>query len=340
MYKRRDTVIISAGLFLLTLIVMLFSVGVGESNIGAGKVIAILTEPFIHQTPFWTGGEATIIREIRLPRIILGVLVGSCLAISGAALQSLFRNPMADPFILGISNGAALGATIVFVYGASWALSLYTLPVMSFILGIITIILVYNIGKMGNRVPVNTLLLSGIAISAFLSAINSFIMFTGGQNFEQIMFWMMGGLSGRGWDYIWIILPFAIIGAAAMIIMGRSMNALMFGEESAQYLGIEVEKLKKILLVLTALLTSAAVAVSGIIGFVGLIIPHIVRLIVGPDHRVLIPVSIFAGAIFLVLADTFARVVMSPAELPLGILTAMCGAPFFLYLLRSKRGEL
>ena len=340
MYKRRDTVIISAGLFLLTLIVMLFSVGVGESNIEAGKVIAILTEPFTHQAQFWTDGEATIIREIRLPRVILGALVGACLAISGAALQSLFRNPMADPFILGISNGAALGATIVFVYGASWALSILTLPAMSFLFGILTIVLVYNIGKMGNRVPVNTLLLSGIAVSAFLSAINSFLMFTGGQNFEQIMFWMMGGLSGRGWDYISIILPIAIIGVVLMIILGRSMNALVFGEESAQYLGIEVEKLKKILLVLTALLTSAAVAVSGIIGFVGLIIPHIVRLLVGPDHRKLIPVSIFAGAIFLVLADTFARVIMSPAELPLGILTAMCGAPFFLYLLRSKRGEL
>lgn len=340
MYKRRNTVIISAGLFLLTLVVMLFSVGIGESNIEAGKVFAILTEPLTHQTPFWTSGDATIIWDIRLPRVILGALVGLCLAISGAALQSLFRNPMADPFILGISNGAALGATIVFVYGVSWAFSLYSLPLLSFIFGIITIFLVYYVAKVGNRVPVNTLLLSGIAISAFMSAINSFMMFTGGQNLQQIMFWMMGGLSGRGWNYIWIILPFAILGAVSMITMGRSMNALMFGEESAQYLGIEVEKLKKILLVLTALITSAAVAVSGIIGFVGLIIPHIVRLVVGPDHRILIPVSIFAGAIFLVLTDTFARIVISPAELPLGVLTALCGAPFFLYLLRSKRGEL
>ncbi len=331
---------ISAGLFLLTIIIMLFSVGIGESNISVETVIAILTEPLTHQTAFWSPGDATIIWEIRLPRVILGALVGLCLAISGAALQSLFRNPMADPYILGISNGAALGATIVFVYGAAWALSLYTLPLLSFVFGIITIFLAYYVGKVGNRVPVNTLLLSGIAISAFLSAINSFMMFTGGQNLQQIMFWMMGGLSGRGWNYIWIIIPFAIIGSLAMITMARSMNAIMFGEESAQYLGIDVEKIKKILLVLTAFVTSAAVAASGVIGFVGLIVPHIVRLIVGPDHRILIPVSIFTGATFLVIADDFARIVISPAELPLGVLTALCGAPFFLYLLRSKRGEL
>ncbi|WP_048150401.1 FecCD family ABC transporter permease [Methanolacinia paynteri] len=340
MYKRRNTVMISAGLFLLTIIIMLISVGIGESNISAETVIAILTEPLTHQAPFWLSGDATIIWEIRLPRVILGALVGLCLAISGAALQSLFRNPMADPYILGISNGAALGATIVFVYGAAWALSLYTLPLLSFVFGIITIFLVYYVGKVGNHVPVNTLLLSGIAISAFLSAINSFMMFTGGQNLQQIMFWMMGGLSGRGWNYIWIIIPFAIIGSLAMITMARSMNAIMFGEESAQYLGIDVEKMKKVLLVLTAFVTSAAVAVSGVIGFVGLIVPHIVRLIVGPDHRILIPVSIFTGAIFLVIADDFARIMISPAELPLGVLTALCGAPFFLYLLRSKRGEL
>ncbi|MBN2734080.1 MAG: iron chelate uptake ABC transporter family permease subunit [Methanomicrobiaceae archaeon] len=330
----------SAGLFVLTLIVMLFSTGVGESNISPQTVFAILTDFISGRTPFWTPGEEVIVMDIRLPRIVLGALIGTSLAISGVALQSLFRNPMADPYILGISNGAALGATIVFVYGSAWAFSFYTLPAMAFIFGLSTIFLVYRVAKVGNQIPVNTLLLSGIAIAALFSAVNSFIMFTGGQNLQQIMFWTMGGLSGRGWDYVWIMLPFTIAGVIIMLSLTRQLNAMMFGEESAQYLGIEVEKLKKILLITTALITSAAVSVSGIIGFVGLIIPHIVRLVTGPDHRILIPASIFAGAMFIVIADMFARIIIAPAELPLGVITALCGAPFFLYLLRSKRGEL
>lgn len=340
MYKRRNTIIVSAILFVATLAVMLFSTGVGESSIDPRTVFAILTNWITGETPFWTNGDQVIILDIRLPRIVLGALVGVSLAMSGAALQSLFRNPMADPFILGISNGAALGATIVFVYGSTWIFSFYSLPALAFIFGLATIFLVYHVAKVGNTVPVNTLLLSGIAISALFSALNSFIMFTGGQNLTQIIFWTMGGLSGRGWNYVWIMLPFAVIGMIIMLLLTRQMNAMMFGEESAQYLGIDVENLKKILLVTTALITSAAVAVSGIIGFVGLIVPHIVRLVTGPDHRILIPASIFSGAIFIVVADMAARVVIAPAELPLGVITALCGAPFFLYLLKTRRGEL
>ncbi|MDD4299826.1 MAG: iron chelate uptake ABC transporter family permease subunit [Methanomicrobium sp.] len=346
MYQRRRTIAISAGLFIATIVVMVISIGVGESGISAKKVFDILTYPlsgfipFLTQVPYWTGGEETIVLGIRLPRVILGALVGSCLALSGAALQSLFRNPMADPYILGISSGAALGALLVFVYGAAAVFTIYSIPVMAFIFGLGTIFLVYNVARIGNLVPVNTLLLAGVAISALLSACNSFLMFSAGHNLNAIMFWIMGGLSGRGWDYVWIMVPFTIIGVIVMITLTRQLNAMMFGEESAQYLGIEVEKLKKILLITTALITSAAVSVSGIIGFVGLIIPHIVRLATGPDHRILVPVCIFAGALFIVSADMIARIIIAPSELPLGILTALCGAPFFLYLLRSRRGEL
>ncbi len=346
MYQRRRTIAISAGLFIATIVVMVISIGVGESGISAKKVFDILTYPlsgfipFLTQVPYWTGGEETIVLGIRLPRVILGALVGSCLALSGAALQSLFRNPMADPYILGISSGAALGALLVFVYGAAAVFTIYSIPVMAFIFGLGTIFLVYNVARIGNLVPVNTLLLAGVAISALLSACNSFLMFSAGHNLNAIMFWIMGGLSGRGWDYVWIMVPFTIIGVIVMITLTRQLNAMMFGEESAQYLGIEVEKQKKILLITTALITSAAVSVSGIIGFVGLIIPHIVRLATGPDHRILVPVCIFAGALFIVSADMIARIIIAPSELPLGILTALCGAPFFLYLLRSRRGEL
>lgn len=346
MYQRRRTIAISTGLFIATIVVMVISIGVGESGISAKKVFDILTYPLsgfiphLTQVPYWTGGEETIVLGIRLPRVILGALVGSCLALSGAALQSLFRNPMADPYILGISSGAALGALLVFVYGATAVFTIYSIPVMAFLFGIGTMFLVYNVARIGNLVPVNTLLLAGVAISALLSACNSFLMFSAGHNLNAIMFWTMGGLSGRGWDYVWIMLPFTILGIIIMMVLTRQLNAMMFGEESALYLGINVERLKKILLITTALITSAAVSVSGIIGFVGLIIPHIVRLVTGPDHRILIPVCIFAGALFIVLADMIARLIIAPSELPLGILTALCGAPFFLYLLRSRKGEL
>ena len=340
MYQRKRTVIITGGLFLLTLFVMIVSVGVGESGIAPQKVFDILTAGIFGTTPYWSPGEETIVLGIRLPRVILGALVGASLALAGAALQSLFRNPMADPFILGISSGAALGASLVFVYGLSVAFTIYSIPVMAFIFGLGTLFLVYNVARVGNLIPINTLLLSGVAISALFSACNSFVMFTAGHNLNAIMFWTMGSLSGRGWDYVWVMLPFTLAGIIVMITLTRHLNAMMFGEESAQYLGINVERLKKILLIVTAVITSAAVSVSGIIGFVGLIIPHIVRLVTGPDHRVVVPVCVFAGALFIVVADMFARVVIAPTELPLGILTALCGAPFFLYLLRSKRGEL
>lgn len=340
MYKFSLTVIISAGLFILLLFCMIISVMVGVSGMDINTVIAILTQPFTGVAPYWDASDAIIVRDIRLPRALLAAMVGLCLSASGVALQALFKNPMADPYFLGISNGAALGATLIFAWGSGIIFGFYSLPLLSFVFGLVTIFLVYNVARIGTRVPVNTLLLSGIAISAFLSALNSFILFTADMDLHQIMFWMMGGLSGRGWSYLWIILPFALIGPIVLAYFARHMNAIMFGEETAMYVGIDVELLKKVLLVLASLITASAVAVSGIIGFVGLIIPHIARLAVGPDHRILIPVAALTGGVFLVLADVAARVVIAPAELPIGVITAICGAPFFIYLLRKKRGEL
>ncbi|MBN1195222.1 MAG: iron chelate uptake ABC transporter family permease subunit [Methanomicrobiaceae archaeon] len=340
MYHRRLTLAATAVLSILLVSAIVLSVMIGVSGIDVSTVISILAEPLTGEIPWWSSADAIIVTEIRLPRALIAAMVGVCLTASGVVLQGLFKNPMADPYFLGISNGAALGATIVIAGGGFLGLGFYSLPVLSFLFGLGTIFLVYSIARMGNQVPVTTLLLSGIAIAAFLSAVNSFILFTAEMNLHQILFWMMGGLSGRGWDYFWIILPFTVVVPLILVYLAPQMNAIMFGEESAMYAGVDVVMLKKLLIVLVSLITAAAVAVSGIIGFVGLIIPHIARLAVGPDHRILVPVSLLAGGVFLVLADIAARVVIAPAELPIGVITALCGVPFFLYLLRKNKGVL
>ncbi len=332
--------VVTLSLLLLFLLgaVMVLGVGIGESSIDAGTVVRILLHPILGGDPIWTPAQETIVLAIRLPRVLLAAMVGAGLAVSGAVLQSLFRNPMADPFILGISNGAALGASSVILFGFSLGLGLVDLPLIAFACGGVTIFLVYEIARVQRSLPVTTLLLSGIAISAFLSACTSMLLFLRNENLHQIIFWMMGGLWGRSWAHVYVLLPFSLFGIGALLLFARPLNALIFGEESAHYLGIQVEQIKKLLLALTTLVTAAAVSVSGIIGFVGLITPHLVRLSTGPDHRVLLPMSVLSGAILLVTADIIARTVIAPSELPIGIITAFCGAPFFVYLLKRRGG--
>lgn len=281
----------------------------------------------------WSQFQETIVIQIRLPRILTGVLVGGALGSAGAAMQGLFKNPMADPYIIGVSSGGALGAAIAMVFH----LSLPTLPFLSFLGAISTALVVYSISKIDEKLPVATLLLSGIAIAAFLSAITSFLMYIAGESLHQIVFWLMGGLSTSDWDRVKIIIIPLISGIAMLSIYARDLNIMLLGDEEAQSLGVEVEKLKKLVIAISALLTGVAVSVSGIIGFVGLIVPHIVRLIAGPDHRILIPAAALLGGIFIVLADIIARTAASPAELPIGIITAFFGAPFFLYLLHKRK---
>jgi iron complex transport system permease protein len=281
----------------------------------------------------WSQVQETIIIQIRLPRILLGALVGAALASAGAAMQGLFKNPMADPYIIGISSGGALGAAIAIVFH----LTLPTLPFISFLGSISAAFIVYNISKVDEKIPVATLLLSGIAIGAFLSAITSFLMYIAGESLHQIVFWLMGGLSSSDWDRIKIITAPLISGMVLLSIYARELNIMLLGDEEAQSLGVEVEKLKKLTIAISALLTGVAVSVSGIIGFVGLIIPHIIRLMLGPDHRILIPAAALMGGIFIVLADIIARTIIAPTELPIGIITAFFGAPFFIYLLQKRR---
>lgn len=285
----------------------------------------------------WPDNYETIVFQMRLARVILAALVGAGLAASGVILQGLLINPMADPYILGISQGAALGATAAMLsLGGILALGIYTVPLVAFLGGLVTSIVVYNLARVGNRVQMSTLLLAGIAVGLFLSAITSYIMITSGQNVHQILFWIIGGFAGRGWDHVMVLLPYIVTGYSIMHLYARRMNVILLGEEPAQHLGIDVERMKKVLLTAATLTTASAVSVSGVIAFVGLIIPHAVRLMVGPDHRVLLPTAALTGAIFLIIADALARVAAAPEEIPVGIITALCGGPFFIYLLRKK----
>ncbi|MDI6855802.1 MAG: iron chelate uptake ABC transporter family permease subunit [Candidatus Thermoplasmatota archaeon] len=240
---------------------------------------------------------------------------------------------MASPYILGISSGAAFGASLAIVLGTG----VFAIPFMAFSFALITIFVVYNIARVKGRVPMETLLLAGIAIGTFFAAQVSFMQYIAGEELRSIVFWLMGGFWASSWDKVAIAFPLILLGVVVIMFFSRDLNLMLMGEEHALDLGIKVESVKKIILIFASLVTAAAVAVSGIIGFVGLIIPHIMRIIVGPDHRILLPSSCLVGAIFLIWADTLARTMIQPTELPVGIITASFGAPFFLYLLRKRK---
>lgn len=342
-YERvwRQRVLICLLLAVLGLTVVLCTT-IGPAQIGFTDVLTMM----LRRLPWagdliprggWPDNYETIVFQMRLARVILAALVGAGLAASGVVLQGLLINPMADPYILGISQGAALGATAaMLLLGGAVAMGIYTVPLVAFLGGLATSIVVYNLSRVGGRVQMSTLLLAGIAVGLFLSSITSYIMLTSGQNVHQVLFWMIGGFAGRGWDHVKVLLPYIIIGYSLMHLYARKMNVILLGEEPAQHLGIDVERMKKVLLTAATLTTASAVSVSGVIAFVGLIIPHAVRLMVGPDHRVLLPTSALTGAIFLIMADALARVAAAPEEIPVGIITALCGGPFFIYLLRKK----
>lgn len=294
----------------------------------------ILLHEFLHLDVDMEGitdGSITIIRSVRLPRVVLGFLAGASLAVCGAGFQGIFKNPMADPFVLGVSSGAALGAAIGIVLHFGTTL-------LAFVGAFLTITLVYNISKIGKKVPVATLLLSGIAVSQTLSATMSIIMILNKQSMDQIMFWTMGSLNGKGWGQIITVLPYSLLGIALLLTTCRELDIMLTGEETAIQLGVNVESLKKRVLFASTVITAAVISVTGIIGFVGLVVPHVVRMITGPKHRVLMPLSLLFGGTFLIICDTAARS-MAVWMIPVGIITSLCGGPFFIYLLRRmKRG--
>ncbi len=327
----------------IAIIVFVFAIGTGAVSIPMRDVLRVLSgkipliNKFIDSTT--TKSTQTIILKIRLPRVILGMLVGASLSTAGAVLQGLFKNPMADPYIVGVSAGAGLGAVIAMVLRIDiWFWGLSSVPILAFLTGLGTTLLVYSIAQRSGYLPMETFLLAGIAIGSVASAMTSFmIMWSKNEILHGVIYWLMGGLSTSSWDKVRMILPYTCVGILIVLSFSRDLNIMTLGEESAQHLGIDIEVVKKILLATTSLLTAAAVSVSGLIGFIGLIIPHIMRIIIGPDHRFLLPASIITGGLFLALADVGARTILAPIEIPVGIITACLGGPFFAYLLRGKR---
>jgi iron complex transport system permease protein len=318
---------------------VLLAVSVGAVWISPWTVLRLFAWE-LHVAPHPAGVPTTtavILFELRLPRVLLAVLVGAGLAAAGAVFQALFRNPMADPAIIGVSSGAALGAILVIVAGGGAALDGLGIPVAAFLGALATAVLVYRLARIGPAVQVATLLLAGIAVAAMISAVISLLMTFSGQEIRSIYFWLLGGLGARGWQSLVGALPFIAAGAAVALAAAGDLNLTTLGEERAAQLGLDVDAFKVRMLAAGSLLTAAAVSVAGLIGFVGLMTPHILRLVVGSDHRRLLPASLVGGAAFLVLADLAARTVISPEEVPVGVLTALLGGPFFLWLLRRER---
>ena len=326
-------------LALLAACVALASLSMGPVEIPPGRVAAIVLAAVGLDLGGFDKTEQLVIEQIRLPRIVVGALVGMALGVAGATMQGLFRNPMADPGIIGVSAGGALGAVIAIAAGLT-GLFFLALPAFAFAGALTAAFLVYGIAAVGGRFSMATLLLAGVAVNAFLGASVSAIVTMLPENgaLRETLFWLSGGLEGRSWEHVRVAAPLVLGGAAVMTMMARDLNLLMLGDDEARSMGVRVGAARPALLAAAALATGAAVAVSGAIAFVGLVTPHVLRLTLGPDQRVLIPMSALGGATFVILADTVARTLVQPAELRVGVLTAFVGAPFFvLLLIRNKR---
>lgn len=325
---------------LLLLGAVIMAVGTGAVKIAPAQVISIFLEPLgiAPLTPY-EEQQAAVLYVIRLPRVVLGILVGAGLAIAGTAMQGLFRNPLADPGLLGISSGASLAAAMSVVLGFH-AFGHYSLPVAAFVGSLLSTALIYALSQERGRVNVPTMLLAGIAINALCGAGTGLMTFLASdEQLRTITFWNLGSLGGATWPAVLSALPLIAVGVLILPLTARALNAFMLGESGAAHLGIPVQRLKWIIVTLVALSVGAGVAVAGTIGFVGLVVPHLLRLLIGPNHQTLLPASALLGATLLVLADLVSRTIVVPAEVPIGIVTALLGAPFFLYLLRQGKGS-
>ena len=286
----------------------------------------------------WPEKWGAIVWQVRLPRVLLAGLVGATLAYSGTTYQGIFRNPLAEPYLLGVAAGAGLGATIIIISPLAYSLGpLSAVPPAAFTGAIVAVAVTYLLARVGPVVPVTTLILAGVAVGSIAGAAISYLMLTNSDRALPVLSWLLGGFNTASWPRVWLLLPYTAIAALVIFPFARTLNVLQLNDEQARQLGVNVEAVKLTLLVAASLATAAAVAVSGIIGFVGLVVPHVTRLLWGPDHRRLLPLSALLGASFLILADLVARTAAPPTEIPVGIITALIGAPFFLYLLRRQR---
>jgi iron complex transport system permease protein len=285
-----------------------------------------------------SAAQETIFLSLRLPRALLAYIVGAALSVAGCSLQGVFKNPMADPFVLGISSGAALGATVAMAAGFGLtAIGIGGTTIFAFVFALIAILVVYSLSRIRGKVSTFSLLLSGIALSSLLSAIIYIIMLVNRDKMEHIIMWNMGSVASATWEKFFVVLPVIAVCSVLLMFYAKPMNILLHGDEISQSLGVDSHKVRRNMIILTSLLAAAAVSVSGIIGFVGLMIPHLLRMIVGPDNRKLLPLSFFAGGAYLLIADTIAKMIVPMTEIPVGIITAIFGVPFFIYLLRRGR---
>ena len=342
--KQNHRLLVLIALGVILLLCLLLAAGLGAVSISPLSIIKMTLNKtaLFNFTATWQPSAETILFQIRLPRIIAAALVGSALASAGVLFQGLLRNPMADPYIIGTSAGAAFGATVAMMLPISLALLSFGLvPIAAFVGALAAVLVVYNLARVGGKTPVVSMLLAGFAVSAMLTAVMFFMVTLSGKPglLQNVYSFLMGSVSVSGWSKIIIVAPLIIGGIIAARFLAFRLNAFALGEEGAAYLGIDVERDKLIVLALGSLLTAAAVSISGLVGFVGLVVPHAVRLLFGPDHRLLLPAAALFGGAFVVLADLLARTMLSPTEIPLGILTAIIGAPFFIYLLRRTRRE-
>lgn len=322
----------------LLLVCVVASLGIGAVPISPSEVISILLSRLgLPPISTFTEQQEAVLSVIRLPRVLLGVLVGAALSVAGVALQGLFRNPLADPGLLGVSGGASVAVSAVTVLKLQ-LFGFYTLPLAAFAGSLGAILLISSLAQENGRTQVAMMLLCGVAINALcMAATGLFTYLSTDDQLRTITFWQLGALSGATWPLVTTITPLVLLCAVGMLSLANPLNALLLGEANADHLGISVERTKWMIVALVALGVGASVAVSGMIGFIGLVVPHLIRLWLGPNHRVLLPLSALLGAVLLVLADLVARTVVVPSELPIGIVTALAGSPFFLYLLLRQR---
>ncbi|WKZ46798.1 MAG: iron ABC transporter permease [Anaerolineales bacterium] len=323
--------VLSSLLFLI--IALLLSLAIGSVFISPNE---------LWQTLLGNGTDTAeaILWKIRLPRTILIALTGAALGGSGAAYQGLFRNPLADPFLIGVASGAGLGAVIAM--SIQWPYSfwgLMAIPFAAFLAALLTVFIVYLFARVGRTIPTTNLILAGVAFSSFATSLTSFLMIRSTSEVRRALGWLLGGASQSGWDAILALLPYLVISLGVLTFSGHALNVLQFGDDQAQQLGLNVTRAKRIILIAASLATAAAVAFSGIIGFIGLIVPHLSRLWFGPDYRRLLPLSALGGATALLVCDILARILLAPQEIPVGIITALAGAPFFLWVLRRSKNQ-
>ncbi len=322
-------------------VAVLLGVALGPASLRLGAILADVL-----QTVSPAGGEAlgdtqhAILWQLRIPRVVLAGLVGAMLAIAGASYQGVFRNPLADPYLLGVAAGAGLGATIVIVFGRLDGVSLL-LPAAAFFGALGAVVLTYLLGfSVSGTSTTATLIVAGVAIAAFFTAIQTFIQQRNAEALRQIYTWILGRLGTSGWDEVLLVLPYVVVSSTVLLIYGRSLDVMSVGDAEARVLGIRVSRVRLVVVIFATLGTAAAVAVTGLVAFVGIIVPHTIRLLVGSAYRSLLPLSLLFGASFLIVADLLARTLVAPAELPIGVITAFVGAPFFAVVLRTSRGSI